>query len=176
MRRLFLLRHLKSSWQTDGLDDFERALSARGRNAAPAIGAFLAQNEIAPDLILCSTACRTRETLALVLPFLRGEAVIRLEDGLYLATAAQLTARLERLDKTARQVMIIAHNPGLQELAVMLSSKDGSADLAAIEDKFPTGALAEIELGDGRWPSLKPHAGALVRFVTPRSLDPASDC
>jgi phosphohistidine phosphatase len=166
---------MKSTSQTDRLDDFDRPLSVRGRKDASVVGAFLAQHEIAPDLILCSTACRTRVTLALVLPFLRGETAIRMEDGIYLASAAKLTARLKQLDSAARQVMIIAHNPGLQELAVMLSSKDRSADLAAIEDKFPTGAFAQIDLKGSRWSSIEPHSGALIRFVAPGSIEPASD-
>lgn len=173
MRRLFLLRHAKSSWQTDGQEDFDRPLSERGRSTAPAIGAFMRQNDIAPDLVLCSTACRTRETLALVLPFLRGEATIRLEDRLYLASAAKLSAGLKRLDNASRQVMIIAHNPGLQDLALALSAKDRSQALQAIESKLPTAALVQIDFAMSRWSSLEPHSGTLARFVTPRSL--ASD-
>jgi phosphohistidine phosphatase len=170
MRRLFLLRHAKSSWQTDGQEDFDRPLSERGRASAPQIGAFMLRQAITPDLILCSTACRTRETLACVLPFLRGEAVVRLEDRFYLASAAKLSAALRRLDNAARSVMIVAHNPGIQELALVLSAEDRSDIRQAIESKFPTGALAEIELPLDRWSSVEPHCGTLVRFVTPRSL------
>ena len=162
MRRLFLLRHAKSSWQTDGQEDFDRPLSERGRSTAPAIGAFMRQNDIAPDLVLCSTACRTRETLALVLPFLRGEATIRLEDRLYLASAAKLSAGLKRLD-----------NAGLQDLALALSAKDRSQALQSIESKLPTAALVQIDFAVSRWSSLEPHSGTLARFVSPRSL--ASD-
>lgn len=170
MRRIFLLRHAKSSWDIEGQEDFDRPLNQRGRNSVPAVGAYLRAQEIAPDLILCSTACRTRETLALLLPFLRGEATIRLEDRLYLASADRLAAALKLLDNAVRQVLIIAHNPGIQELALSLAAKDRSGERRAMESKFPTAALAEIDLPGRPWSSLEPHAGRLVRFVTPRSL------
>ena len=170
MRRLFLLRHAKSSWQTDGQEDFERPLNERGRKSAPAIGAYMLRQGIAPDLVLCSTACRTRETLALVLPFLRGEATIRLEDRFYLASAAKLSAALRRLDNAVRQVMIVAHNPGIQEAALALSAEDLSADREAVERKFPTAALAQIDFAAGPWSAVEPHCGTLVRFVSPHTL------
>jgi phosphohistidine phosphatase len=169
MRRLFLLRHAKSSLQTEGQDDFDRPLNARGRKDAPVIGASLRDNDIAPDLILCSTACRARETLALVLPFLRGEATIQLEDRLYLASAAKLLARLKQVDGARRQVMIVAHNPGLQDLTLMLSADDKNGNRHAIEGKFPTGALAQIDFNIAEWSSLVRHGGQFARLITPRS-------
>jgi phosphohistidine phosphatase len=170
MRRLFLLRHAKSSWQTDGQEDFDRPLNERGRASTPAIGAFMLRHGIAPDLVLCSTACRTRETLARILPFLRGEASVRLEDRLYLASAAKLSTALKRLDNAARQVMIVAHNPGIQDLALALSADDQSDARKAIESKFPTAALAQIDFAARSWLSVEPHSGTLVRFITPRAL------
>jgi phosphohistidine phosphatase len=170
MRRLFLLRHAKSSWQTEGQDDFDRPLSARGRKGAPVMGAFLRDNDIAPDLILCSTARRARETLALALPFLRGEATIQFEDRLYLASAAKLFARLKQLDGAWRQVMIVAHNPGLQDLTMMLSAENENGNRHAIDGKFPTGALVQFDFQIAEWSSLTRHGGQLVRLVTPRSL------
>ncbi len=136
----------------------------------PSSGAFLRDNDIAPDLILCSTACRARETLALVLPFLRGEATIQLEDRLYLASAAKLFVRLKQLDGAWQRVMVIAHNPGLQDLALMLSAEDENDNRQAIEDKLPTGALVQIDCPVAQWSSLTQHGGQLARLVTPRSL------
>ena len=172
MRRVFLFRHAKSSWQTDGQDDFDRPLNARGRKSAPAMGAFMRENDIAPDLILCSTAWRARETLALVLPHLRGETTIELEDRLYLASATKLFARLKQLDHARRQIMIVAHNPGLQDLALLLAAEDDSAERKAVEGAFPTGALAQIDLPASAWSSIERHCGTLVRLVTPRALMP----
>lgn len=168
MPRLFLLRHAKSSLQADGQGDFDRPLNARGRAAAPTIGAFIRDNACSPDLILCSTARRARETLALILPCLQGEATILLEDALYLASSDQLLTRLNRVDDTFSDVMIIAHNPGLQDLSLALASF-GTA-LPSIRQKFPTGALAQIEFDAGGWASIDPKNGVLSRFITPRSL------
>jgi phosphohistidine phosphatase len=158
--------------QTKGQDDFDRPLNARGRKAAPVMGAFMRANDIAPDLILCSTACRARETLALALPHLRGETTIELEDRLYLASATKLFARLKQLDHPRRQIMIVAHNPGLQDLALLLTAPDESAERKAVEDAFPTGALAQVDLPASAWSSIEQHGGTLVRLVTPRALMP----
>jgi phosphohistidine phosphatase len=173
MRCLFLLRHAKSSWQDDGQDDVDRPLNARGRKAVPVTAAFLHRNGLFPDLILCSTACRTRETLALVLPFLQGEATILLEDRLYLASAAKLFNRLHEIDDRFRRVMIVAHNPGLQDLALMLAANGADDDMTLIQSKFPTAALAQIDFRTESWPAVMRRSGMLVRFITPRVL--ASD-
>lgn len=170
MRRLFLLRHAKSSWQDDGQDDFDRPLNARGRKAAPVTAAFLQRNGLFPDLVLCSTACRTRETLALTLPFLEGEATILLEDRLYLASAAKLFNRLREADDRFGAVMIVAHNPGLQDLALMLAASGAEDDMTLIETKFPTGALAQIDFAAESWSAVARRTGTLTRFVTPRVL------
>lgn len=171
MRQILLFRHAKSSWQTEGQDDFERPLNNRGRKAAPIMGAFMRRHGLSPDLILCSTACRARETLALILPSLQGEATILLEDRLYLASASRLLHRLQRIGGSTRAVMVVAHNPGLHELAAMLSAPAEGSELDRVKDKFPTAALAEIELPDGDWSAVAPHTGRLTRFTTPRALD-----
>lgn len=168
MRRLFLLRHAKSSWQVEGQDDFDRPLNARGRKAGPLMGAFIAENDSSPDLILCSTACRARQTLALVLPFLEGEATILLEDALYLASSDQLLHRLTRADDRFGRVMIIAHNPGLQDLTLSLAAF--GAELGTVKRKFPTAALGQIDFDIDSWAAVAPQEGVLTRFVTPRGL------
>jgi len=170
MRRLFLLRHAKSSWQDDGQDDFDRPLNVRGRKAAPVSAAFLQRNGLFPDLVLCSTACRARETLALTLPFLQGEATILLEDRLYLASAAKLFNRLREVDDRFASVMIVAHNPGLQDLALMLAARGAEDDMSLLQTKFPTGALAQLDFAADGWPAVTRRSGTLTRFVTPRVL------
>ena len=168
MRRLFLLRHAKSSWQTDGQGDFDRPLNARGRDTAPRIGASIRDDASSPDLILCSTACRARETLSLILPCLQGETTILLEDALYLASTDRLLARLKKVDDAFSDVMIIAHNPGLQDLTLALAAF-GSA-LPSVQSKFPTAALAQIDFDAHGWSSINPQSGVLSRFTTPRGL------
>ncbi|HYA44892.1 MAG TPA: histidine phosphatase family protein, partial [Acidimicrobiales bacterium] len=118
-RRLYLLRHAKSSWGEPNLEDRARPLAPRGLKAAKDVGDHMRKGTIAPALVLCSTALRARQTLeALRLP---GEASY--EDSLYGASAADLMARLRRLPATLGSVMLVGHNPGLQELAVSLVGK-----------------------------------------------------
>lgn len=168
MRRLFLLRHAKSSWQIEGQDDFDRPLNARGHKAGPLIGAYIADHDLSPDLILCSTACRARQTLALILPSLEGEATILLEDALYLASSERMLARLAQCDDRFGNVMVIAHNPGLQDLTLSLAGF--GKELPAVKKKYPTAALALIDFKIDSWAAAAPHEGVLTRFVTPRSL------
>lgn len=167
MARLYIFRHAKSSWKTDGLDDFHRPINARGRKAAPAMGRYMQQHGIQPDLILCSAAVRARETLALILTALDGEPTIEIEEGLYLASAGTLLERLRRLGDGPDSVMVIGHNPGLHDLALSLAAPGEQQVPAA---KYPTAALTELVFEGPDWRDVGPGTGNLVRFVTPRSL------
>lgn len=167
MVRLYIFRHAKSSWKTDGLDDFHRPINARGRKAAPAMGHYMQQHGIQPDLILCSAAVRARETLALILAALDGEPTIEIEEGLYLASAKTLLERLRRLGDGPDSVMLIGHNPGLHDLALSMAAPGEQQVPAA---KYPTAALTELVFDGQDWPDIGPGTGNLVRFVTPRSL------
>ena len=164
-----MLRHAKSSWDQPGLADVDRPLAPRGRRAADVLAAYLAAAEVRPAVVLCSSSLRTRETLAAVLPAL-GEAVeIRIEGELYGAGAAQLLERLRQVPDGASSAMVIAHNPGIQDLALALAA--GGPALAGLREKFPTGALATFELDIERWRNLDYGTGTAVALVTPRSLE-----
>ncbi len=167
MVRLYILRHAKSSWKTEGLDDFDRPINARGRKAAPAMGYYMQQHNIQPELILCSAAIRARETLALILAALDGEPTIEIEKGLYLASTETLLDRLRQLDDGPNAVMLIGHNPGLHDLALLMSAP-GEEQVSAV--KYPTAALTELAFKGRRWSDISPGTGTVVRFVTPRSL------
>jgi phosphohistidine phosphatase len=147
--RLYLLRHAKSSWDEPGLADHDRPLARRGERAADAMGRYLREHGIEPEVILCSTATRTRQTLERL-----GLPDARIEPELYGADAATLRA----LIPDASSVMLIGHNPGMQDLALSLARS--GAKLGELAEKFPTGALATIEL----------DTGELVDFVRPRDL------
>src|SRR5579864_8519827 len=114
MHRLHLLRHAKSNYP-EGLEDVERPLSRRGREAARRVGESLAAGLGGVDLVLCSPAVRTRETAALVLAGIAPPPRILYEEALYLAGPAALLRRLRQLDESAGSVMVIGHNPGLHE-------------------------------------------------------------
>lgn len=169
-RRIYLLRHAKSAWDEPDTGDHDRGLAPRGRQAAERMAAWCRAERIAPALVLCSTARRTRETLARLLPHLAGTARIEFEEGLYLAGADELLRRLRRVEDPLRSVMLIGHNPGMHELALTLADAGDPAALQRLRGKYPTGALAEIAFAAERWRDIAPGRGRLVRFVVPREL------
>lgn len=168
-RRVFLLRHAKSSWDSEG-DDHDRDLAPRGRQAADRMAAYLQAENIAPALVLCSTARRARETLARVVPALHGTGRIEFEEGLYLASGGAMLRRLRRLDDDVASVMLVGHNPGMQELALLLGEHGDEDMLRRLRSKYPTGGLAEIAVNCRHWRDLGAEQGTLVRFVVPRDL------
>jgi phosphohistidine phosphatase len=128
----------------------------------------LEQAGVRPGLVLCSSALRTRQTLELVRPALADPGTL-IEDGLYAASAGQLLDRLRRLPAAIGSAMLIGHNPGLQELVLLLAT--ASPELGVIEAKFPTCALASLDSGAVRWADLGPESAQLIGYTTPRSLD-----
>ena len=146
MAILYVLRHAKSSWDDPALADHDRPLAPRGRRNAAALAEHVAQERIVPALILCSTALRARETLAALLPALDGESEIRLEDDLYGASAEGLLARLRTVPEAATSVLLVGHNPGLEDLVGRLAGDEAP-------ERLPTAALATIESGEA-WGSL----------------------
>jgi phosphohistidine phosphatase len=168
MRRVYLLRHAKSSWKDGSLADRERPLAGRGRKAARAMAGHLDDEGIRPDLVLCSPARRTRETLERIEDALGDGIEARFEETLYGATDATLLRCLNALPDEVDSVMLIGHNPGLEDLALALASE--GAELARLREKFPTAALATIDLPADRWSAVERGRGELVAFVRPRDL------
>jgi phosphohistidine phosphatase len=167
MRTLYLLRHAKSSWDDPALPDRKRPLAPRGRRDAKRIAKHLHRLGIGPELVLCSAAERTRETLALVRPALPRSAV-SLEDDLYGASFGRLLERLRTVPEDVGSVMLIGHNPGLQDLAVSLAA--AGPELERLKAKFPTAALATLTLERTTWSELKEGDGELVAYVVPKEL------
>ena len=176
MPMLHVFRHAKSSWADPGMRDFDRPLASRGLKAAPRMGEYMRDQGIAPDFILCSTSRRTRETLGLILPHLKGEARILMEDGIYEARdAEEMMERLRRLPIPVRRAMIIGHNPIMQDLSLTLCDDTAQAgEMQALREKFPTAGLATIDLGATPWAALEAGAGKLMSFVGPRMLEEAA--
>jgi phosphohistidine phosphatase len=168
MKRLHLLRHAKSSWKDTGLADHDRPLAGRGRRAATAIARHLQEQRIEPELILCSTARRARETLDRVQPAL-GTPTIRVERDLYAASADALLERLRSVPDAIESVMLIGHNPGLQELALDLARRSDS--VRELEAKYPTAALATLAIQVASWHELDRDTAELVALVRPRDLE-----
>ena len=168
-RKLFLLRHAKSSWDDPGQDDRERPLAPRGRRAVKVVAAYLRESGISPELVLCSPARRTLETLEGVAP--GGETLI--EPELYGASAAQIIERLQLVSEDVGSVMVIGHNPALQILVLRLVDAHGpetsGADLADVQRKFPTGALATLGF-QCAWSELGRGRAQLLSFTRPKAL------
>ena len=161
-RQLYVLRHAKSSWDDPGLDDHERPLAPRGRRALKILSEYLGEASIRPDLVLCSSARRTRETLEGI--ELGGRHLI--ESGLYGAGPGALLGRLKEIPGEVSSAMLIGHNPAVHLLILRLA---GAGDLAEVQRKFPTGALATLSFECG-WAELGPGRARLTGFVRPKQL------
>jgi phosphohistidine phosphatase len=166
VKRLLLLRHAKSSWDDPGLPDLERPLAPRGHRAAERMAEYLRSNAPPVDLVLCSSALRTKQTLERMTKAF-GDAEIVVEDELYGATDDELLERLRRVAEGDETVALIGHNPGIHDLATTLAGRGG--DLDRMREKFPTGALAVLEF-DGPWRRLSRGGARLASFVTPKDL------
>ncbi len=188
MKVLYLLRHAKSSWKDSSLDDHDRPLNGRGRRAAVVMGGYLDRYMTSmgppPDLVLCSTAARTRETLDIILdnaPRTVGGNSVKTEfdDELYHAAPMDLLDRLQCLNDHIGAVLLIGHNPGLGHLALGLVGKQadnadetlpGEAFLERMAIKFPTAALAVLEAEIKTWRDLKAGGALLRQFTRPKDL------
>ena len=174
MLTLLLLRHAKSDWDNPALSDYDRPLAKRGRKAAPRMGAEIAALGLRPDIILCSSAVRTRETLALVLPALSDPPpAVVYDDAIYMAAPSDLLAALRGLaprDPAPQTVMVVGHNPGMEELAEMLVGGGDEQSLELMDEKFPTCALAVFAFDAKGWADVAPGTGTLTRFLTPAQL------
>jgi phosphohistidine phosphatase len=167
VHRLLLLRHAKSSWDRSDLPDHDRPLAPRGRRAASALAEHLRGLPEGPELVLCSSAARTVETLEGIRPALPADATVEVDDGLYGADADELLARVRRLPTTTSSALLIAHNPGIGDLAVMLAGPGDRGGRAAMALKFPTAALARFIIEE-EWSAIAPGAATLEEFWTPR--------
>jgi phosphohistidine phosphatase len=168
VKTLFLMRHAKSSWDDPQLADEDRPLTRRGRKAAGRMADYLHGAGFKPSIVLCTSALRTRETLELLRPALPKETMVKVEPRLYAASSKELLTRLRRLSAAATSVLVIGHNPAMQDLVLGLASKNPK--LKAVRGKFPTAALAVLEAPIDEWRQLVPGEASLVDFVSPKGL------
>jgi phosphohistidine phosphatase len=168
VRTVFLLRHGKSNWSDATLDDIDRPLAPRGERASRRIAKYMRRKKIRPELVLCSTSVRTRQTLESIQPALGKSRRVELLPDLYAASERELLERLQALPESVSSVMLVGHNPGLHDLALALASR--GEELPQLEAKFPTGALATLVVGSESWSALRPGDAELVDYVVPRQL------
>ncbi len=171
MKIVTLFRHAKSGEKNNPkIEDFDRPLSDRGLKATPKMGRAMREHKLRPNLILCSPSVRTRQTLTLA----AAEAWdnpprVRYEEDLYNASAKTLFHALCELPEDVAHVMIVGHNPGLQELAVALSPL-GSEAREQFKEKLPTAAIASFGFEIERWTELEPGTGKLLLYITPNTV------
>ena len=164
MHQLLLLRHAKAAREVPGQPDRDRPLAPRGQRDALALGRTMRRLGLTPDLVLLSPALRTTQTLAALEPW-DDTPLLEAMDPLYLADETTLVALLAEVPETVRSVLLIAHNPGLHALARQLAAcGEVGTPSAALDARFPTGALAEFAL-QSRWDRL--GGARLIRFLLP---------
>lgn len=173
-RLLYLLRHAKSSRADRTLADFDRPLAPRGRAACETLRGYLRLADVEPDVVLCSPATRTRETLDGIRQALGEETELAFDKRLCDAGPKALLARLHRLPEPVGSAMLIGNNPALQSLALQLAGEGNAKALSRMAAKFPTGALAALVVKGPRWQDLAPGGCRLHSFVRPRDLTEAS--
>jgi len=167
LRRLVVLRHAKSAWPT-GVPDHERPLAPRGRRDAPAAGRALAEADCLPDLALCSTAVRARQTWELAAEQWGTPPPVRLDERLYGADVPELLEAVREVPDQVGTLLLIGHNPGLEELVVELAG-DGLDDaLDEVRTKYPTSAVAILAWHGNSWQELAPGTALLTDVTVPR--------
>ena len=170
MLTLSLLRHAKSSWKNPTLADHDRPLATRGVTDAPFMGKAMAERGIDPELVLCSSARRTRDTLDLVLPELRVEPKVDYVDALYHASPEQMLEMLHGIQPGANRVMLVGHNPEIQAFALDLVGAGPKHFRDRLSMKYPTAGLAVINFASGLWKSVGVNSGTLNLFLSPKDL------
>ena len=165
-RTLILVRHSKSSWNFD-VEDHERPLSGRGRRDAEAIGRVLTAHELQPDLVLCSTATRTRETWSGAMSAGASAAEVVFERRIYHAWVPELVSLLRRTPEAVGTLLMLGHAPGIPDLVEHLCVRTDSADWAQLDHKFPTSGLAVINV-PVPWSEIGKGRAELTRFSVPR--------
>ena len=170
MKVLTLLRHAKSTWDDPVARDFDRPLNRRGRKAARRIGEAIRDLGLAFDAVVASPAARVKETLDEVEQGCGRPLGAVYEQRVYLASLDTLIGIVRGADDGVERLLVVGHNPGMESLAMALTSGAGLRDEIAV--KYPTGTLAEIALPAERWAEVAPGTGRIARFIRPRDLDP----
>ena len=164
MKTLYLLRHAKSSWKDETLADIERPLNGRGRKASQTMGGVLKKQKVIPDLVLSSSAVRARQTTDLVMEAANLSSELRFDERIYEASAQKLLAVVNQIEKSKKNVLLVGHNPGLEEFLELLT---GSAET------MPTGTLSKVILRASTWAAVSSKGGTLEWIVRPKELPKA---
>jgi phosphohistidine phosphatase len=171
MRRLLLFRHAKAESAEPGKKDLARGLVERGRKDAARIGSYMATHALAPDRVLVSPARRTQETWKCLASAFKPEPAATTVEKLYDATPHAILAAIKDTPASAHMLLVIGHNPGLHEAALMLIASGDIDARERLTEKLPTSGLVIVDFAIDDWNRLHPQSGRLERFVSPRTLD-----
>ena len=172
MKILTLLRHAKSTWDDPVARDFDRPLNSRGRKAARVVGRAMRDQGLKFDAVIASPAVRVVETLRDVSDGYGHSLDPEQDPNLYLASPAVLLDRIHHIDDGVERLLVVGHNPGLEQLVLLLTGSDHDGLKREVELKYPTATLAEICFAVDHWADVAKGAGTLTRFIRPRDLDP----
>lgn len=175
MRRLYLFRHAKAETAQPGKQDRTRALSERGRIEAGRIGAYMATHALIPDRVVVSPAVRTQESWTHLASALQPAPEALTDDRIYDATPDDILAVIKDVPANAQTLMIVGHNPSLHEVATALIASGDIDARERLREKLPTSGLVVVEFAFDDWRKIHPQSGRLERFVTPKSIDPATN-
>jgi phosphohistidine phosphatase len=170
MKRLTILRHAKSSWKDRELNDFDRPLNARGRKAARLVGQEMTKRGMHFDSVLASPAIRVRETIDGLTQGHQLPSPIRFEPRIYEARVSELMELIGTLPDEASSALLVCHNTSAERLVLKLAKDDEKRLRNRVEEKFPTAALAAIDLPIDSWSEVQPDSGALVELIYPADL------
>lgn len=172
MKTLTLLRHAKSGWDDPVARDFDRPLNAKGKRAAAMIGRYMRTLGLTFDHAIASPAVRVSETLAQIESGY-GRTIAPVQDRrVYLASAATLLDVVHGFPADAERALLVGHNPGLEDLVLLLVADDADPLRDAVEDKYPTASIAELQFEGDSWEDIASGSARLTRFIRPRDLDP----
>lgn len=176
VKQLLIFRHAKAAAQSHSGSDHDRPLNEQGIAAAIFMGRYLARHGTLPDLVCCSDALRTRQSFVLLQEQLSRPLPVSYQNGLYLASAGDLLDYVSAIPEAAQSVMLVGHNPGLHHLTRILCERGDAEAMQALEQKFPTGALAWVEFpAEVLWKDILPNMGALRDFWQPKALMKSAD-
>lgn len=175
LKSLTILRHAKSGWDATVERDFDRPINARGRRGAELVGQWWKRQDFTVDQITASPAVRVTETLDILQPAAGlADMPVHFDRRIYLASAATLLDVLRETSNDVTHLMISGHNPGLEDLILMLVPADANDELRAkVDEKLPTAALARLELDIDDWSDLEERGARFTSFIRPRDLDPS---
>jgi phosphohistidine phosphatase len=175
MRRLLLLRHAKAERSRPGERDHERTLAARGRDDALKLGPYMVRHAFLPDLVLVSTSARTRETWELAASAFEDVPAVKFDERIYEGGPQAILKVIKETGPQVGTLLVVGHNPGLQELAKLLVAVSDSDALLRLKEHFPTASFALINFMVEDWSRLHPRAGRLEHLVTPTTLAATTD-